>query len=138
MSTLVGGPNQLRRDCCRPCYRVGQGSSGCCKEFIMIKTRSAFGAVAASLVVVIGAYSFSALASQPPATPAPKPDRLAAVRAQLKDPAKPFVLLVKFELKAEPDAEFAKLADAAAAGTRKEPGNIAYEFSSSAGNPKQA
>lgn len=64
---------------------------------------------------------------------------LAGVRAQLRSDDEPFVLLVRFTLKDTPEAEteFVKLAGEAHAGTIREPGQLAYRFSRSAGNPRQ-
>lgn len=53
---------------------------------------------------------------------------LTAVRGKLKSLETPFTLLVSYTIKPGTESEFAVEANAAAIETRKEPGNIAYEF----------
>lgn len=63
------------------------------------------------------------------------PEPLRPVRAQVPDDVSPFVLVVRLNVKPEARAEFERLASAATAGTRREPGNRAYAFSREAGDP---
>jgi quinol monooxygenase YgiN len=53
-------------------------------------------------------------------------DPLAPIRAALKDPAKPFTLIVEFKLRPGAAAEARDVVESAVAATRKEPGNAAY------------
>jgi quinol monooxygenase YgiN len=55
-------------------------------------------------------------------------DPLANIHEKLKDPTKPFSLLVSFTLKPGKAAAFQPFAEEAVRATRLEPGNIAYEF----------
>jgi quinol monooxygenase YgiN len=50
------------------------------------------------------------------------------IRAKLKDPAKPFTIMVTFKVKAGMNAAFEKSAKNAEAGTAKEKGNVSYLF----------
>lgn len=63
---------------------------------------------------------------------------LAGVRAQLASDDEPFTLVVTFRLKdsAEAEAKFAKLVNAAVAGTRREKGNVAYVFNRETADPR--
>jgi quinol monooxygenase YgiN len=70
-----------------------------------------------------------------PALRGEMPERLRAVRDQVPDEVSPFVLVVKLNVKPEARAEFERLAAAATAGTRREPGNRAYTFIYEAGDP---
>ena len=51
------------------------------------------------------------------------------VKASLKDPAKPFTLVISFRIKADSAAKFEAAFTKAAGPTRKEKGNRAYELS---------
>ena len=71
------------------------------------------------------------------ATPATADDNpiVAAVRSKLKDPAKPFAMLVAVKLKDGTGDKFAAAFKEAAAATRKEPGNLAYQLNRDADHP---
>src|SRR4051794_27435154 len=56
----------------------------------------------------------------------------AAVRPALKDPAKPFVMVVRIKVKDGAGPKFEAAFVKAAAASRKEPGNKAYDLSRSA------
>lgn len=53
---------------------------------------------------------------------------LNAIRPQLKDPAKPFTLVVRLRIKAGSGAAFEKAFGVAMKATRKEPGCLSYEL----------
>jgi (4S)-4-hydroxy-5-phosphonooxypentane-2,3-dione isomerase len=63
-------------------------------------------------------------------TPAAADDHpiVAAVKAKLKDPDKPFVLVVKLKIKTGMNEKFTTLFAEAIKGTRKEVGNLAYDL----------
>ena len=50
------------------------------------------------------------------------------IKSKVKDPAKPFALIVEFKVKAGKEAEFEAAAKPAVAATKKEPGCISYEL----------
>ncbi len=101
------------------------------------------GSAVLALAVLSGqAGSTSTRASQPaPSSGAATPKTagpLDSVRAQVRNPDRPFTLLVTLTLKpgAEVDSKFIELATAVAKGTRAEPGNIAYAFNRDAKDPR--
>lgn len=53
---------------------------------------------------------------------------LASVKAKLKDPDKPFVMVVKLKIKAGMNDKFTALFAEAIKGTRKEVGNLTYDL----------
>ncbi|MBP7949264.1 MAG: antibiotic biosynthesis monooxygenase [Verrucomicrobiales bacterium] len=55
-----------------------------------------------------------------------KKDPAADIKAQLKDPSKPFTVLVEFHVKPGTEKEFRKAVQNSVRNTRKEPGNAAY------------
>lgn len=83
---------------------------------------------AASLALALGGPAFG---RQTPADP------LASIRAQLKDPSKPFTLVVRFALKPGSFERFRPIYAAAVAGTAGEPGAVQYDFHQSPSNPNQ-
>lgn len=87
---------------------------------------------AASLALALGAPAFGRQA----AGDAPV-DPLASIRSQLKDPSKPFTLVVRFTLKPGTYERVRPIFDAAAAGTAAEPGVVQYDFHQSPSNPNQ-
>jgi quinol monooxygenase YgiN len=66
--------------------------------------------------------------------PAPGDDHpvVAAVKPKIKDPDKPFVMVVKFKIKAGMNEKFTALFAEAIKGTRKEVGNLAYDLNADA------
>lgn len=66
-----------------------------------------------------------------------KKDPIADIRAQVKDPTKPFTLLVEFNLKPGQAKEFRKLVHESVKNTRKEAGNAAYSCHQDAGDPNK-
>lgn len=88
-----------------------------------------------------GVLAFALLlgfAQQQPAGSQPA-SPLAALKAKLADPSKPFTLVVEYKLK--PGQEnfdaFSKLAKAAAEGTRREAGYYMYDFNRGIDDPTQ-
>jgi quinol monooxygenase YgiN len=57
---------------------------------------------------------------------------VAAVKTKLKDPDKPFVMLVKVKIKPGMNEKFTALFAEAIKGTRKEVGNLAYDLNADA------
>ena len=55
-----------------------------------------------------------------------EPPVVALVKSKVKDPAKPFALLVEFKVKAGKEKEFEAAFQPALVATRKEPGCVAY------------
>jgi quinol monooxygenase YgiN len=58
---------------------------------------------------------------------------VAAIRPQLKDINKPFAMIVTLKIKAGAKEKFEALWPEAVKSTRKEPGNLIYEFNHTAG-----
>lgn len=102
---------------------------------------AALSAFAGPAAAAVARNSMHTAAHQPSASPTPAPapagGPLADLRASLKDPSKPFTLIVTFELKADAVERFAAIADEAAAGTGTEAGVLQYDFHQSAKNPAQ-
>lgn len=72
------------------------------------------------------------------AAPTPAADDhpiVAAVKAKLTDPSKPFSMFVTFKVKAGKNAEFEAAVAAAIKGTVKEPGNVAYQLNHDPDHP---
>jgi quinol monooxygenase YgiN len=86
-----------------------------------------------SLAVASALTSVSLVAAEenPPADP------LAPIKSQLKDPEKPFSLLVEFTLKPASVKEFRALARESVKLTRQEEGNLGYEVHQDIGDAKK-
>lgn len=57
------------------------------------------------------------------------------IKSKVKDPAKPFAILVTFKVKAGKEKEFEDAFPACLAATKKEPGCIAYELNQDPEHP---
>jgi quinol monooxygenase YgiN len=62
---------------------------------------------------------------------------VAAVKANVKDPSKPFTMLVHIKLKDDAATKFEAAFAKAIAETRKEKGNLAYDLNRSAKSPNE-
>lgn len=67
--------------------------------------------------------------------PSPDPGVLGLVKSKVSDPAKPFVLVVTLKVKSGQEAALAEAYRAALAGTKAEPGYLAYELTRSPDEP---
>lgn len=60
---------------------------------------------------------------------------VALIKSKVKDPAKPFAILVEFKVKAGKEADFEAAFKPALAATKKEPGCVAYELNRDPDHP---
>lgn len=78
------------------------------------------------------------LVASAPAQDKDKPNPIEAeVKASLKDPTKPFTMIVFVKIKGGEAAKFEAAFAKGRAGSRKEKGNLAYEMSRSAKSPNE-
>lgn len=78
-------------------------------------------------------FVLAALAIAPTLGFAQDVDPLADIKKQIKDPAKPFTLIVEFKVKPDKAKDFKKMVREAVKNTRMEPGNAAYQVHADAG-----
>lgn len=64
-----------------------------------------------------------------------KKDPIADIKAQVKDPAKPFSMIVEFHIKPGTEKEFRKVVQDSVKNTKQEPGNAAYACHQDAKDP---
>jgi autoinducer 2-degrading protein len=80
-----------------------------------------------ALLVILGMLALGSVNALAAADEKPNPI-VASVKAELKDPAKPFTILVFIQVKEGSEEKFETAFAKAIAGTRKEKGNLVYQL----------
>jgi quinol monooxygenase YgiN len=86
-----------------------------------------------AVLLLVPAFALAVLLAE--ARAADENPVVALVKSKVKDPAKPFAILVEFKVKAGKEADFVAAFKPCLAATKKEPGCIAYELNHDPDHP---